>query len=63
MPKDNKSAAPKKGGEKEAKVEDKKPKVNILLKGICYAVLLTVFWVLTKSIFCGLYVDNPALSG
>ena len=43
MPKDNKSAAPKKGGEKEAKVEDKKPKVNILLKGICYAVLLTVF--------------------
>ena len=29
MPKDNKSAAPKKGGEKEAKVEDKKPKVYI----------------------------------
>ena len=36
MPKDKKSAAPKKGGEKEAgkeaKVEDKKPKVNILYK-------------------------------
>ena len=30
MPKDKKPAAPKKGGEKEAKVEDKKPKVYIL---------------------------------
>ena len=61
MPKDNKSAAPKKGGEKEAKVEDKKPKVYILYKGICHVVSQTVFRVLKKSILRMVCLYSKAL--